>query len=271
MFNAPKLAFVQGTNITISGLTSDAGITLTIEAGGGVLGSTGSTGATGATGIVGIITGGGVGMFNAPSLSFYSPDNSVKITGITSASGITISLTAGGGDGGANPEGPEGSIQFADSSSLSGIAEARIVTVNDINNQRGFSGNFVYYTESTTANSSSIKTNQTITVPFGTRNIYIVDDIALNSGVTLTINGFQNITGASMTLVLGYTGESSSRILFPGNQGIYWAEGPFGVTSGTDAIIFTRASSTKTFDVLYFFSDGSRIYGNRQTNFMQSR
>jgi hypothetical protein len=272
MFNAPKLAFVEGTNITISGLTSDAGITLTIEAGGGVVGSTGSTGATGATGIVGIITGGGVGMFNAPSLSFYSPDNSVKITGITSASGITISLTAGGGVGGANPEGPEGSIQFADSSSLSGIAEARIVAVNDINNQRGFSGNFVYYTESATGNSNSITTDGTpITVPFGTRNIYVVDNIALQGGQTLTIQGFDaSYTGASMTLILGHTGEATSSIKFPGSQGIYWSNGPFGVTTGTDSYIYTRPSPKK-FDILYFFADGTRVYGNLMRDFRTSR
>lgn len=220
--------------------------------------------------IYGQVTGGGVGMTKAPKLAIVAGDSSVTITGITSDAGITISITAGAGGGGANPEGPEGSVQFADGSSLSGVAEARIVTVNNINNQRGFSGNFVYYTESTTADSSIKSIETTITVPFGTRNIYIVDNISLNAGVTLTVGGFSHITGSSMTLVLGYTGESSSRILFPGNQGIYWAEGPFGVTTGADAVIFTRPSP-KTFDILYFFSDGSRIYGNRQTNFIQSR
>jgi hypothetical protein len=181
-----------------------------------------------------------------------------------------LNITAGAG-GGANPEGPEGSVQFADGSSLSGVAEARIVTVNNINNQRGFSGNFVYYTESTTGNSAVISDNTTISVPFGTRNIYVVDNIALGANKTLTFGGFTGSrTGASMTLVLGYTGESTSTIVFPGNQGIYWAEGPFGVTTGSDAKIYPR-TSPKKFDILYFFADGTRIYGNAQKDFKTSR
>ena len=220
--------------------------------------------------IFGQITGGGAGMTKAPKLAIVAGDSSVTITGITSDAGITISITAGAG-GGANPEGPEGSVQFADGSSLSGVAEARIVTVNNINNQRGFSGNFVYYTESTTGNSAVISDNTTISVPFGTRNIYVVDNIALGANETLTFGGFTGSrTGASMTLVLGYTGESTSTIVFPGNQGIYWAEGPFGVTTGSDAKIYPR-TSPKKFDILYFFADGTRIYGNAQKDFKTSR
>jgi len=220
--------------------------------------------------IYGQITGGGVGMTKAPKLAIVAGDSSVTITGLTSDAGITLTITAGAG-GGANPEGPEGSIQFADSASLSGIAEARIVTVNNINNQRGFSGNFVYYTESTTGNSAVISDNTTISVPFGTRNIYVVDNIALGANKTLTFGGFTGSkTGASMTLVLGYTGETTSTIVFPGNQGIYWAEGPFGVTTGSDAKIYPR-TSPKKFDILYFFADGTRIYGNAQKDFKTSR
>lgn len=234
-------------------------------------GTNGTDGATGATGVVGEITAGGVGMFNAPKLAIVAGDPSVTITGITSDAGITISITAGAGGGGANPEGPEGSVQFADGSSLSGVAEARIVTVNNLNNSRGFSGNFVYYTESTTGNSTVISDNTTISVPFGTRNIYVVDNIALGANKTLTFGGFTGSrTGASMTLVLGYTGESTSTIVFPGNQGIYWAEGPFGVTTGSDAKIYPR-TSPKKFDILYFFADGTRIYGNAQKDFKTSR
>lgn len=218
----------------------------------------------------GQIAGGGVSMTKSPKLAIVAGDSSVTITGLTSDAGITLTITAGAG-GGANPEGPEGSIQFADSSSLSGIAEARIVTVNNINNQRGFSGNFVYYTESTTGNSAVISDNTTISVPFGTRNIYVVDNIALGANKTLTFGGFTGSkTGASMTLVLGYTGETTSTIVFPGNQGIYWAEGPFGVTTGSDAKIYPR-TSPKKFDILYFFADGTRIYGNAQKDFKTSR
>jgi hypothetical protein len=205
-------------------------------------------------------------------LGFTSSDGSVSLSvAEVGAEGETrLNITAGAG-GGANPEGPEGSVQFADGSSLSGVAEARIVTVNNINNQRGFSGNFVYYTESTTGNSAVISDNTTISVPFGTRNIYVVDNIALGANKTLTFGGFTGSrTGASMTLVLGYTGESTSTIVFPGNQGIYWAEGPFGVTTGSDAKIYPR-TSPKKFDILYFFADGTRIYGNAQKDFKTSR
>ena len=205
-------------------------------------------------------------------LGFTSSDGSVSLSvaELGAEGEIRLNITAGAG-GGANPEGPEGSVQFADGSSLSGVAEARIVTVNNINNQRGFSGNFVYYTESTTGNSAVISDNTTISVPFGTRNIYVVDNIALGANKTLTFGGFTGSrTGASMTLVLGYTGESTSTIVFPGNQGIYWAEGPFGVTTGSDAKIYPR-TSPKKFDILYFFADGTRIYGNAQKDFKTSR
>jgi hypothetical protein len=205
-------------------------------------------------------------------LGFTSSDGSVSLSvaELGAEGEIRLNITAGAG-GGANPEGPEGSVQFADGSSLSGVAEARIVTVNNINNQRGFSGNFVYYTESTTGNSAVISDNTTISVPFGTRNIYVVDNIALGANETLTFGGFTGSrTGASMTLVLGYTGESTSTIVFPGNQGIYWAEGPFGVTTGSDAKIYPR-TSPKKFDILYFFADGTRIYGNAQKDFKTSR
>lgn len=207
-------------------------------------------------------------------LGFTSSDGSISLS-VEQLGGegeIRINITGGAGGGGANPEGPEGSIQFADSSSLSGIAEARIVTVNNINNQRGFSGNFVYYTESTTANSNLITTDGTpITVPFGTRNIYVVDNIALQGGQTLTVQGFDaSYTGASMTLILGHTGEATSSIKFPGSQGIYWSNGPFGVTTGTDSYIYTRPSPKK-FDILYFFADGTRVYGNLMKDFKTSR
>lgn len=209
---------------------------------------------------------------NTVQLGFTSSDGSVTLS-VAELGGegeLRLNITAGAG-GGANPEGPNGSVQFADGSSLSGMAEATIVTVNNLNNSRGFSGNFVYYTESTTASSSTISNGTTITVPFGTRNIYIVDNIALANNQTLTFGGFTgSYTGASMTLVLGYTGVSTSTIVFPGNQGIYWAEGPFGVSSGSDAKLYPR-TTPKKYDILYFFADGTRIYGNAQRDFKTSR
>lgn len=221
--------------------------------------------------IFGEVTGGGAGMTKAPKLAIVAGDGSVTVTGITSDAGITISITAGGGGGGgANPEGPDGSIQFADGSSLSGLAEASVVTDSSVNNSKGYSGNFVFYTESTN-HPSGLITNGSETVPFGTKNIHILDNIALADGVTLDIVGFTGAyTGASMTLILGYTGANNSRIRFPANQGIHWGGGPFGVTQGSDAYIYTR-TTPKKYDILYFFADGTRIYGNIQTNYSTSR
>lgn len=231
-------------------------------------GPEGSEGPQGPIGIVGLITGGGIGMISAPRLSFNSSDASVVILGITSDSGITIDISGGG----ANPQGPETSIQFKSGASLSGISEATIVTDPQLLNPRGFSGNFVYYTESPTSSSTQYSTEQTITVPFGSRNTFTIDNIALNSGVTLTINGISSSkTGASMTLILGHTGASGSSILFPGSMGIYWSDGgPFGVTSGTNARIYPRPD-IKRFDVLYFFADGTYVFGNLMNSFKQSR
>ena len=99
----------------------------------------------------------------------------------------------------------------------------------------------------------------------------MIDNIALNANQTLTFGGFTGTyTGASMTLILGYTGATSSTIIFPGNQGIHWAEGPFGVTTGTDAKIYPRVTPKK-FDILYFFADGKRVFGNSQKDFKTSR
>lgn len=231
-------------------------------------GGNGAPGDDGATGIVGIITAGGVGMLNAPRLSFYSSDSSLDILGITSDSGITIDISGGG----ANPQGPNTSIQFKDSTSLSGIDEATIVTESSVLNPKGFSGNFVYYTESPSGNSSSYSTETTITVPFGTRNTFTIDNIALSEGATLTINGIDSSkTGASLTLILGHTGASGSVILFPNSMGVYWSDGgPFGVTGGSDAKIYPRPN-VKRFDVLYFFSDGNYVFGNLMNSFKQSR
>jgi len=219
----------------------------------------------------GQIAGGGVSMTKSPKFAIVAGDSSVTITGLTSDAGITLTITAGAGGGGANPEGPDGSIQFADGSSLSGLAEASVVTDSSVHNSKGYSGNFVFYTESTNQDSGLITNGGPETVPFGTKNIHILDNIALADGVTLDIVGFTGAyTGASMTLILGYTGANNSRIRFPENQGIHWGGGPFGVTQGSDAYIYTR-TTPKKYDILYFFADGTRIYGNIQTNYSTSR
>ena len=220
--------------------------------------------------------GGGIGSQGFQGLQgFQGNTGSTGLQGFQGFQGNTGSTGLQGFQGitgpGGVPQGPDYSIQFKDGSSLSGLATATIVTDNNILNPSGFSGNFLYYTESTTSNSNKISTTQTITIPFGTRNSYTIDNIALNEGVTLTIDGLTtSYTGASMTLVLGHTGASGSTILFPGSMGIYWSDGgPFGVTNGTNAKIYPRA--TKKFDVLYFFTDGTYMFGNLLNAFRQSR
>jgi hypothetical protein len=213
MFNAPKLAFVQGTNITISGLTSDAGITLTINSQGGV--------------------------------------------------------------GGADPEGPEGSVQFADSGSLSGIAEVGVFTVPSLAPSKGLSANFLHYTESLSSDTSDslIIDSSTKTISFGEYNIYSIPNIKLAEGATYTIEGLSPKTGASLTLILGHTGASGSRIQIA-DMGVYWPDGPVngGVSGGVGytANIYPNPS-IKRFDVLYFFSDGQYIFGNHQRNYIDYR
>jgi len=231
------------------------------------VGGNGAPGADGATGIVGEITAGGVGMFNAQRLSFFSSDSSVDVLGITSDSGITIDISGGG----ANPQGPDTSIQFKDSTSLSGISEATIVSDPSVLNPRGFSGNFVYYTESPSGDSATYSTDTIFNIPFGTRNIITLDNIALGEGQTLTFSGLDSSkTGASLTLIIGHTGTSGSTIVFPSDMGIYWSDGgPFGVTTGGDAKIYP--TSNKKIDVLYFFSDGNYLFGNLMNSFKQSR
>jgi hypothetical protein len=231
--------------------------------GNGSPGPTGAQGFQGITGIVGLITAGGVGMFNSPRLSFASPDNSIILSSITGDSGITVQLS-----GSATPVGPEGSIQFRDGDSLSGIPQATISSSSELLNPFGYSGNFLQYTESISANSNQITTTAEITIPFGEKNIISYKNIALDEGATLTISGFsQTKTGASMTLILGYTGASGSSILISGNPPILWSGGgPIGVTQGQTAYLWPRISP-KRYDVLYFFCDGSDIFGNYLGNY----
>ena len=175
-----------------------------------------------------------------------------------------------GGGGGANPEGPNGSIQFADSGSLSGIAEVGIFTNTKLSPHKGISGNFLNYTESLSSdNEVKNQSSQTKTLDFGKYNIQVIPNIALPQSGTLTIDGLTPITGASMTVILGHTGASGSQIIIP-NMGIYWSDGPANGGSGQTAYIFPTPSKKK-FDVLYFFSDGTYIFGNHMSNYIQKR
>jgi hypothetical protein len=211
-------------------------------------------------------------MFNAPKIAFVEGTN-VTIQGQTSAAGITLTIEAGG-VGGANPEGPEGSVQFADSGSLSGIAEVGVFTVPSLAPSKGLSANFLHYTESLSSDTSnSLITDSTKTISFGEYNIYSIPNIRLAEGATYTIEGLSPKTGASLTLILGHTGASGSRIQIA-DMGIYWPDGPVngGVSGGVGytANIYPN-SSIKRFDVLYFFSDGQYIFGNHQRNYIDYR
>ena len=173
----------------------------------------------------------------------------------------------GDGEGGGNPQGPEGSVQFADSNSLSGIAEVGVFSNNSLNPSKGLSANFLHYTESLSADENAISSNTNKDISFGTYNTYRIPNIRLDENRTFTIQGLSPITGASLTLILGHTGASGSKIEFSENMGIYWANGgpSLGDIGGGTAYIYPTA--TKKYDIIYFFSDGTEIFGNHQRNY----
>lgn len=177
----------------------------------------------------------------------------------------------GGGGGGGSPQGPEGSVQFADSGSLSGISEVGVFSNNSLNPPKGLSANFLQYTESLSGDYAVKTTTENISVDFGLYNIYIIPNISLNESAVLTINGLNPATGSSLSLILGHTGASGSKIEIA-NMGVYWSDGPLngGISGGIGytANIYPN-SSVKKFDVLYFFSDGTNIFGNHQRNYLQ--
>jgi len=237
-----------------------------IGGGGGI----GTQGPTGPTGVVGIISGGSISISNPPSLIFEAGTN-ITIEGTTSDSGITFTFSAAGGNG-ANPEGPDGSVQFNDSNSLSGIAEVGVFTNEQLNPTKGLSANFLQYSESLSSDSDSnlINTEKTLDLEFGKYNIFTVPNIRLGEGATFTVQGLTPMTGASLSLILGHTGASGSKIQFSENMDIYWANGgpAFGDLGGQTAYIYP--SSNKKYDIIYFFSDGTDIFGNHQRNFKKT-
>ena len=175
-----------------------------------------------------------------------------------------------GEGGGANPEGPYGSVQFADSGSLSGISEVGIFSNSNLNPEKGLSANFLSYTESLSADTEiKNQSNETKTLDFGKYNIQVIQNIALPENGTFTVNGITPIVGASMTVILGYTGATGSKIVIP-DMGIYWSDGPANGGSGSTAYIFPTLTKKK-FDVLYFFSDGTNVFGNHMSNYIQKR
>ena len=126
------------------------------------------------------------------------------------------------------------------------------------------------YSESLTANNSTFSNGQSVTLNFNGYNIYRATNIALGENKSLTFSGFSSATtGQSMTLILGHTGASGSKIVIPGTENIFWPEGPLNNTEGcqTSSIL---PSTTKKYDILYFFSDGTNVYGNYSLDFKKS-
>lgn len=188
---------------------------------------------------------------------------------------IPISSSIEGGIGGeANPEGPDGSVQFNDSNSLSGIAEVGVFTNEQLNPSKGLSANFLQYSESISSDAeSNLISEKILTLEFGRYNIYSVPNIRLDEGATFTVEGLVPTTGASLSLILGHTGASGSKIQIS-NMGIYWADGPLNgsVDSGLGYTAYIYPNPlVKKYDILYFFSDGNEIFGNHQRNYIDYR
>jgi hypothetical protein len=163
--------------------------------------------------------------------------------------------------------GNNGEIQYKSGDSFSANSEATVVTDSSVSPNSGFSGNFVNYSESVrNDNTGLLTTDTTRSLTFGNYNIYTMRDLKLNAGVTLTLNFNTPSDGQSMTLILGYTGGADSNIKIPENENIYWSGGPAGDSGGGTAIIDTETTDRK-YDILYFFSDGTNLYGNFVSNY----
>jgi hypothetical protein len=158
-------------------------------------------------------------------------------------------------------------IQYNDSGSFGADSKATVVTDSLVSPNSGFSGNFVNYSESVrNDNTGLLTTDTTRSLTFGNYNIYTMRDLKLNAGVTLTLNFSTPSDGQSMTVILGYTGGTDSNIKIPESQNIYWSGGPAGDSGGGTAILDTETTDRK-YDILYFFSDGTNLYGNFVSNY----
>lgn len=197
-------------------------------------------------------------------------DTDTNILYIGDSAGTPGGITVGNSTS-TTPVGNNAEIQYKSGSSLSANSSATVITNPNVLLTRGYSGNFVYYTESITAYSypSVISgTTNFLEVPFGTCNVFTVDAIRLNTSTTkLTITGFTNMTtGQSMTLILGHTGVNGSVIEIPQGLGIWWAGGVIGGFGSTSSIY---PGANKRYDVITFFDDGYRIFANYSLNYSQ--
>jgi len=167
-------------------------------------------------------------------------------------------------------------IQYKDGNDLSANSLSTIKTDSSLDPDSGYSGNFQNYSESFKNDTDSYSGGGTINLNFDAYNVYK----ALNINITtaspgvdpiVTIQGFDtHNTGQSMTLILGYEGSiASSKIQIPANQNIYWAGGPLGNDDGGQTTNIDIDTTQKKYAVLYFISDGERVYGNRSLNYRE--
>lgn len=165
-------------------------------------------------------------------------------------------------------------IQYKDGNDLSANSLSTITIDSSLDPDSGYSGNFQNYSESFKNDTDSYSGGGTINLNFDAYNVYK----ALNINITtaspgvdpiVTIQGFDtHNTGQSMTLILGYEGSiASSKIQIPANQNIYWAGGPLGNDDGGQTTNIDIDTTQKKYAVLYFISDGERVYGNRSLNY----
>lgn len=156
-------------------------------------------------------------------------------------------------------------IQYNDSGSFGADSKATVVTDSSVSPNSGFSGNFVNYSESVrNDNTSTINSDTSKSLTFGHYNIYTMRDLELSAGVTLTINLNSPTVGQSMTVVLGHSGGADSNIKIPKSESIFWSGGPPGdaVGDGSGATAIIYCTNTRKYDVIYFFCDGTNLYGN---------
>jgi hypothetical protein len=156
-------------------------------------------------------------------------------------------------------------IQYNDSGSFGADSKATVVTDSSVSPNSGFSGNFVNYSESVrNDNTSTISSDTSKSLTFGNYNIYTMRDLELSAGVTLTINLSTPTIGQSMTVVLGHSGGADSNIKIPKSESIFWSGGPPGdaVGDGSGATAIIYCTNTRKYDIIYFFCDGTNLYGN---------
>jgi hypothetical protein len=131
----------------------------------------------------------------------------------------------------------------------------------------GLKGNFLNYSESCRIDNNTYSNGSIINLNFKSYNTYRATNIRLNEDKTLTFSGFNTAgTGETLTLILGYTGASDSKIVIPGTEEIYWSNGPIGNPDGGQQTTL-KASPNKKISVFNFFNDGQRTYGNYSTDY----